>query len=285
ASLLSQLVIPLPPIPEQKKIAYVLSKIQQAIETQEKIIKTTQELKKALMQKLFTEGLNGEPQKQTEIGLIPESWEVVPFNSIAEFKNGINFKKEQKGDKGILTIDVLNMYGRSYFVEFDNLYRVNKKINESYFLKADDLLFVRSSLKLEGVGWSSLFNGNTEPTTYCGFIIRARISDPTINKKYLTYFFRTNFARSKLISKSAKLGITNINQGNLGNVLVPIPAQKEQEEIVRVLLNLDTKLEFLTRNKEAQQELFKNMLNQLMTGQIRVKDIEFELEETAEAVD
>jgi len=52
-----KLKIPLPPLTEQKKIAYVLSKIQQAIEKQEQIIKTTQELKKALMQKLFTEGL------------------------------------------------------------------------------------------------------------------------------------------------------------------------------------------------------------------------------------
>ena len=74
---ISVLNLPLPPLPEQKKIAHILSKIQQAIETQEKIIKTTQELKKALMQKLFTEGLNGEPQKQTEIGLIPQSWELV----------------------------------------------------------------------------------------------------------------------------------------------------------------------------------------------------------------
>ncbi len=75
-SVLQNTLIPLPPLPEQKKIAHILSKIQQAIEMQESIIKTTQELKKALMQKLFTEGLNGEPQKQTEIGLIPQSWEV-----------------------------------------------------------------------------------------------------------------------------------------------------------------------------------------------------------------
>ncbi|HQF43510.1 MAG TPA: restriction endonuclease subunit S, partial [Ignavibacteriaceae bacterium] len=78
-SQLHNIKIPLPPLSEQKKIAYVLSKIQQAIEKQEQIIKTTQELKKALMQKLFTEGLYGEPQKHTEIGPIPESWEVVPF--------------------------------------------------------------------------------------------------------------------------------------------------------------------------------------------------------------
>src|SRR4030066_1103204 len=80
--------IALPKMEERKKIAHVLSKIQQAIETQEQLIKTTQELKKALMQKLFTEGLNGEPQKQSalggEIGLIPESWEVVEIKNCVE---------------------------------------------------------------------------------------------------------------------------------------------------------------------------------------------------------
>ena len=70
-------IINIPPLPEQRKIAHVLSTVQKAIEQQDKLIRTTTELKKALMQKLFTEGTRGEPQKETEIGLVPESWEVV----------------------------------------------------------------------------------------------------------------------------------------------------------------------------------------------------------------
>ena len=78
----------LPPLPEQKKIAHILSTVQRAIEAQERIIQTTTELKKALMHKLFTEGLRNEPQKQTEIGPIPESWVVCKVGDVAKIQSG-----------------------------------------------------------------------------------------------------------------------------------------------------------------------------------------------------
>lgn len=116
---------------------------------------------------------------------MPESWEVVRFGDISDFKNGVNFSKEQKGEIGIPTIDVLNMYGKSYTIDTSKLYRVNKDFSNDYILKTGDLLFVRSSLKLEGVGWTSMFIEEVEPITFCGFIIRARIKD----KKFLFSIF------------------------------------------------------------------------------------------------
>ena len=76
--------IPIPPLPEQKKIAAVLGLVQRAIEQQEHLIALTTELKKALLHKLFTEGLRGEPQKQTEIGPVPDSWELVRCEELCE---------------------------------------------------------------------------------------------------------------------------------------------------------------------------------------------------------
>jgi type I restriction enzyme S subunit len=87
-TILSERSLPLPPLPEQKKIAHILSTVQRAIEAQERIIQTTTELKKALMHKLFTEGLRNEPQKQTEIGPVPESWEVCKVGDVAKIQSG-----------------------------------------------------------------------------------------------------------------------------------------------------------------------------------------------------
>ncbi|MGH9961164.1 MAG: restriction endonuclease subunit S [Pyrinomonadaceae bacterium] len=66
--------LPIPPLPEQRKIASVLGLVQRAIEQQERLLQLTAELKKTLLHQLFTAGLRSEPQKQTEIGLMPQSW-------------------------------------------------------------------------------------------------------------------------------------------------------------------------------------------------------------------
>ena len=93
---LERFPIPLPPLAEQKKIAHILLTVQRAMEEQERIIQTTTELKKAIMHKLFTEGLRNEPQKQTEIGPVPQSWEMEPLGALAKVGNGSTPKRDNQ---------------------------------------------------------------------------------------------------------------------------------------------------------------------------------------------
>lgn len=141
-------------------------------------------------------------------------------------------------------------------------------------LKPNDILFVRSSLKQEGVGWSSLFHGYTEPVTFCGFLIRARLNNEGICSEFLVNYLRLPTVRKLLISKSGKLAITNINQGNLKTIPLPLPSIQEQQKIYSILSTVDSKIEAEENRKEALEDLFKTLLTYLMTGKIRVNNSE-----------
>jgi len=251
------------------------------------VISAAKSLKKSMMSYLFTYGpvplsdAENVPQKETEIGMIPEEWEVVKLGDVADFKNGINFTANQKGDKGILTVDVLNMYGESIYVSLNNLYRVNKVIDKDYLLKEGDLLFVRSSLKREGIGWTSLFKPKDEPVTFCGFIIRARLKDKSILPEYITNYMRTDTARTNLVSSSGKVAITNINQGMLGNIKISLPPLPEQRKIASMLSAIDEKIEAEENKKKALEDLFNTLLHNLMTARIRVNHLALDKAELA----
>ena len=91
-SSIAQILIPLPPLPEQRAIAHVLRSIQEAKAARQREIELERERKAALMDYLFSRGTKGESRKQTEIGEIPESWEVVRLGEIVKesIKDGVH---------------------------------------------------------------------------------------------------------------------------------------------------------------------------------------------------
>ena len=271
-----QIRVPLPPCPEQKKIAHVLSTVQRAIEAQERIIQTTTELKKTLMHKLFTEGLRNEPQKQTEIGLIPESWAVVSLGQIAEsFQYGTSVKCgcDVQG-KAVLRIP--NIVGG--VVDTSDLKYGKPKPNEIGKLKLQmgDLLFVRTNGVKENAGRCSLFKGEIEDCYYASYLIRVRLGPRTLNSTFLNEYSRTEIGASFLSGKAIRTadGKFNINSGTLKTMLVPVASIDEQEEIATAFSSIDTKLSSARTKQLALQELFRTLLHELMTAKIRVHNLE-----------
>jgi len=264
--------IPLPPFSEQKKITEILTSVDDAIEKTAKIIQKAKDLTKGLMQKLFTEGVGHKKFKKTILGKIPVEWKVKKLGQVSELKNGINFRKEQKGQQGILTIDVLNMYSSSIFIEPTSLYRVKLNLmnKKDYILKEGDILFVRSSVKKEGVGWACLFKPFNEQATFCGFLIRARLLKTNISPEFLTYFLRSDRVRGRLISGAGHAAITNINQTTLQDLDIVIPSFGEQKEIVKVLSLIDDQIEKESSHLEQLKLLEKGLMQVLLTGKLRV---------------
>jgi len=261
ASLLKTIEVAFPSVPEQRRIVGILDEAFDGIAT----AKAAAEKNLQNARELFESYLNG---VFTQRG---EGWKEKRLSELYTFKNGINFNKTQKVNRGILTIDVRNMYGDDLHVSLGNLYRVNKDVSGEYILKEGDLLVVRSSVKREGVAWATLFRPTDEPITFCGFIIRGRpIVD--ILPEFAVYFLRRPHTRDELIRRANQSTITNINQSNLGEIRVPLPDMSEQTRIVGDLdafrlAMLD--LESIYRRKlAALDELKKSLLHQAFSGRL-----------------
>lgn len=268
--LLKEKKIVCPPLPEQRNIAYVLSKIQSAIELQEKIIKTTTELKKALMQKLFTEGLHNEPQKETEIGLVPESWEVVELGSLSENpKYGFTDSAAVKGIVKFLRITDIQENGVNWeTVPFCNC---PKDKIPNYLLKDKDIVFARIGAT---TGKSYIINDPPD-AVFASYLIRLRVLSST-DADYLYYFFGTNEYWEQVDSHKGNNVKGGVNSSLLKKMKIPLPKDvKEQKEIAGILKSIDMKHNLAVRHQELFLSLFKTMLHNLMTGQIRVKDMSF----------
>ena len=268
--------VPLPPLPEQKKIAHILSTVQRAIEAQERIIQTTTELKKALMHKLFTEGLRHEPQKQTEIGPVPESWDVVPLATLirSTLQNGAFVQKPQTG-KGFLFANVVDMY-RETHLNLSSLERLDVPADSisQYWLKDGDILVVRSSLKREGIGQNCVARNLSESVFYDCHLIRVQTDPRKLIPEFLSMFWRSDIGKNDLVLRSKTTTMTTINQQGISKALVPVAPIDEQSEIVDLLETVDAKIRGHRAQKQQLEDLFRTLLHELMTAKTRVHKLD-----------
>lgn len=270
------MIVPIPA--EQRKIASVLSLVQRAIEQQERLIALTTELKKSLMRKLFTEGLRGERQKQTQIGPMPESWEMVELGQIAAIERG-KFSHRPRNHP--------RFYGGSTpFVQTGDVSNCNGRI-ESY----------SQTLNEEGVRISKVFPSGTilitiaanigftgilEFDSACPDSLVGITPNNRVSVDYLQYYLST---QQPEMDRLAPRGTQkNINIQFLKPWPVRLPPQEEQVGIANCLGKVDTKLHNATKKKDALTDLFRTLLHQLMTAQVRVHDLDLSfLEQEAKA--
>lgn len=260
----------LPSLPEQTKIAYILSTVQKAVELQDKLIRQTTELKKALMQKLFTEGTKGEKQKQTEIGLVPESWVQVTIGQLGKCVTGTTPKTavEEYWNSSDFDFIAPADIGNSKYV-----YDSEKKMSESG-LKVSRVL-PKDSVLCVCIG-SSI--GKTGMTFKDKSASNQQVNALMCSEKYIpTYVYYLLTYNSEHWRSHATFGpVPILNKGQFEIVKIYVSNNlNEQNEIATCLSTLDFKVEFHQKKKLLLVDLFKTLLHELMTGQRRVHEIDF----------
>ncbi len=270
-SKLAELPMALPPLPEQKKIAEILSTVQRAIEEQERIIQTTTELKKALMQKLFTEGLRDEPQKQTEIGPVPESWEVVPLSEVCRFQSGGTPSKQ----------NAAYWQGTIPWVSPKDMKR--PRLNDVEDHISQEALESGSKLAPAGsvfVVVRGMILAKTVPVALATVPMainqdmKAIVSGPRIRPDFLLYALET--LRRNLFKKVGRSGhgTATLMSHEIAAFKIPLPDMKTQEVVATTIHNLEKKKELHDKKRDLLQEFFRTLLHELMTAKTRVHELE-----------
>lgn len=280
-SRLKSFILPLPPLPEQKTIARVLSTIQKAIETQDKIIAAARELKKSLMRHLFTFGpvpvaeAEKVPLKETEIGPVPEHWEVVAIgDAVSTTQYGLSLRGEQSGKYPILRMNNL-IDGRVNDLDLQYVNLENGDF-EKFRVKKGDILFNRTN-SYELVGKTGLFDLEGD-FVFASYLVRVVTHPSRLCPRYLNNYLNYSRVQDRLKMLATRgVSQSNINATKLRGFKIPLAPIPEQEEIATILSSADKKIEAGENRRISLQALFKTMLHHLMTGKVRVNHLEAEV--------
>lgn len=218
---------------------------------------------------------NGIPvgYKQTEVGVIPEDWDVICLGAIGKFKNGINKSANDFGF-GSPFVNLMDVFGKPEIKGDESFGLINSSENDKkeYSLIKGDVLFIRSSVKPSGVGLTTVLKSDLKNTVYSGFLIRFR-SDDRLTTEFKRYCFYEELFRNRVISCSTVSANTNINQDVLKEIYLPFPiSKKEQTAIANALSDIDALIIELEKLIAKKQAIKTATMQQLLTGRTRLPE-------------
>jgi type I restriction enzyme, S subunit len=267
----------LPALSEQLNIVQILATVQTAFEQQTRLIALTRELKSALMHKLFTEGLRGEKQKETEIGLVPESWEVAKLREAVEYIDygysaPIPKTEPKNGIKIVSTADI-NRTGELLYWKIRRTIAPEKTIKRLTLIDGDVLFNWRNSAEL--IGKTTVFEQQLEPHIFASFVLRIHCDEKKTHNYFLKHLLN-HYREEGVFVKLSRRAVNqaNYNRNEIFELKIPFPKYEEQREIVKAIEAVESKIHLHESKKTLLEELFRTLLHQLMTGQTRVNEID-----------
>ena len=243
-------------IKEQKAIADTLTNIDNLIDLLQKIIEKKEKIKKQAMIELFNEKKEG--------------LKVISLSQVGYTYNGLNSMNSSNfigGDKKYITfLNILNnpIVKEDLFEKFhcDNIQNKVKK---------GDIFFNTSSETPEEVAMCSTIDYNVEDVYLNSFCFGFRITDKSIDNKYLSYFFRSKHGRN--IMKTIAQGSTRFNlpKEKFLNYEIKIPIDiNRQIEIAKILMDMDNEIEKINMKLEKYKQIKEGMMEDLLTGKVRL---------------
>ncbi|MCB1743350.1 MAG: restriction endonuclease subunit S [Gammaproteobacteria bacterium] len=266
-----QFPVLLPPLPEQRKIAAILSSVDAVIEQTEAVIAQLQVVKKAMMQALLTRGMPGRHTrfKQTEIGEVPEAWEVVALDQLIEPGRPICYGILKPGrgyPGGVPVVKVKNIVdGR---IEEDGLLLTSPEIDHQYrrsrLQEGDILLSIRGTTGRLAIVPHKLDGANITQDS-------ARIAPKkAVSRDYLYCCLQSPQLQLQIKDHTKGQAVQGINIRDVRDLKIPLPVRAEQEAIASVLFGQADYQANLSRTLVELRYTKAALMSVLLTGELRV---------------
>ena len=247
----------LPPLLEQKKIASILTSVDEVIETTQKQIDKLQDLKKATMNELLTKGIGHTEFKDSELGRIPKSWEVTELKNTTEVINGRAYKLTEWEDSGIPVIRLQNLTQKGGKFYFSNL-----KLPEKQYCFKDDLLFMWSASFGPYLWWG-------DKAIYHYHIWKMVPNESRLNKMFL-YIYLLKIT-DKWKSATSGMAMQHLTKSGIEEQKIILPSLSEQRKISKVINSIQTQIEVASYKLTNLKNLKNSLMQDLLTGKVRVQ--------------
>ena len=263
--------VPLPPMEDQRQIASALNSVRSAMHVHKRSEDTAQALKRAAMQQLFTRGLRGESQKETEIGPMPEGWEVKTILDICDIWSGGTPRKSaaEYWRGSIPWVSGKDLKSSSLSDTIDHVTAEAIEAGSRLAPTGAVLLLVRgmglaNDLPVAVINRPMAFNQDVKALVprddYPGRLLRSALY---AGKERL---------RGRIVTSAH--GTMTLNLNDVERLKIPYPSDKtEANEIVAILDTIDRNIDLHRRKRDVLDELFKSLLHKLMTREIRVGEL------------
>lgn len=282
---ITKVEIPIPPKHEQRTIATILSKIDEAIAATKNSINKAESLKKALMQNLLTGKLKtdgtwrkeDEFYKDEKFGEMPKSWQLKRLGDCFDFFPTSSYSRSillEKGEcKYIHYGDIHTKYNGFLDIENAVLPYITKEMEKKYTKVVDgDLILADASEDYDGVGKAIEIKNTGENKVIAGLhTLHLRDKDGHFVNGYKGYLLNHWKVRNSILKISAGIKVYSISKGTLSKILLPIPSPTEQKQIANKLSLIDNEIDKKHTKIQKLERLKKALMQNLLTGKLRVK--------------
>jgi type I restriction enzyme, S subunit len=273
-----KLIIPLPPLPEQRAIAHVLSTVRQSIEATERVIVAAKELKRSLMKYMFTFGpvpidqADQVSTKDTDFGRVPQAWSINALEKCAYVQTG-TAKGRKYGKAQTIIVPYLRVANvQDGYLDLTDIKQISIKDSEfnKYQLQPGDVLMTEGG-DFDKLGRGYIWRGEIKNCIHQNHIFAVRVNREVLMPEYFAYLIQSDYGKAYFLKVAHRTThLASINSTKLKAFPALIPTLEEQNRIISALAGLDTKLHTETERKFVLETMFTTLLHHLMTGKHRV---------------